>query len=608
MTCADIIRGNATLQENFAQFQVPSPLEEAPPPAPTPNGKSPKPNGIPKVYVIDGLLDLSLCLHNLQAFDIRMAACECLKAYFFNHPGIREHFLRRAIDGHKSGMFEAANVLTTLLRSPTEDSTVDPYRYWFAACIMLHLTFENATTKELARQVTEGNEAEGEEVVTSIQIITSHLIASLSRSEDERVIIGYLMLLLCWLFEDLDGVNELLEESGNIQRLMQTVLKTSSSEAIVQGLAAMLLGVVYEFSTKDSPVPRGTLQSLLMSTMGRDRYTDKLGKLRAHPAVRDFEMIPQKLDPSTGALPDVFFDSTFVEFFKDNYSRILRAIDRDPGMEISVVTNGVQKGISRELVDSLRTQLDEKDKSLQECQTNVAHLEQQLGQERANLRRTEESTSVELSRVKAINDNLQRNHEQELQQIREQHAVREQELQRHIDTARRTAEEEYSRMEKKAAAELQAKVQEYENRLIQMEEEFKKEMKLKDEQNEKEKEELRKQTEEGRKRRQSEADRSSRRSEAQMADLKATISRLEVDLMKVCPHFHDNNMRACADGIQANKSKSLEVQAAKEASEKAEKNARALEGQISSLQKELTQVNKCHLRKLVRSIVLIRYP
>lgn len=499
--------------------------------------------------MIDGLLDLSLCLHNLQAFDIRLSACECLKAYFFNHPGIREHFLRRAIDGHKSGVFEAANVLTTLLRSPTEDDTVDPYRYWFAACIMLHLTFENPTTKELARQVTEGNEAEGEEVVTSIQIITSHLVASLSRNEDERVTVGYLMLLLCWLFEDLDGVNEILEEGSNVQRLIQTVVKTSPSETIVQGLAAMLLGVVYEFSTKDSPVPRGTLQSLLMSSMGRDRYIDKLSRLRAHPAVRDYEMIPQKLDPSTGALPDVFFDSTFVEFFKDNYSRVLRAIDRDPGMEISVVTNGVQKGISRELVDSLRTQIDEKEKALQECQANVSHLEQQLGQERANLRRTEETTSVELSRVKAINGSLQHSHEQELKQLREQHVLREQELQKHVDTARRTAEEEYNRLEQKAAGELQVKIKEYEDRLIQMEEEFKKELKLKDEQNEKEKEEVRNETELGRKRRQSEADRSARRSEAQMADLKATISRLEVDLMKVCcsPVFRF--------GIDANRSR-----------------------------------------------------
>lgn len=588
MTCADIIRGNQTLQENFAQLQVPSPLESAPPV----NGTGPQANGIPKVYVIDGLLDLALCLHNLQAFDMRMAACECLKAYFFNHTGIREHFLRRAIDGHKSGTIESANVLTTLLRSPTEDPTVDPYRYWFAACIMLHLVAENPTTKELARQVTEGNEAEGEEVVTSIQIITSHLIGSLSRSEDERVIIGYLMLLLCWLFEDLDGVNELLEEGSNVQRLIQTVVKNSSSETMVQGLSAMLLGVVYEFSTKDSPVPRGTLQPLLMNSMGRDKYIDKLSKLRAHPAVRDFEMIPQKLDPSTGALPDVYFDATFVEFFKDNYSRILRAIDRDPGMEISVVTNGVQKGISRELVDSLRTQLDEKEKALQECQASVAHAEQQLGQERADLRRTQETTSLELSRVKAVNDSLQQNHEQELKQLREQQSQREAELQKHIDTSRRTVESEFDRLQKKAEADLQAKVQEYEDRLIKMEEEFKKEMKLKDEQHQKDTEEVRKQTEDGRKRRQSEADRSARRAEAEKADLKATISRLEVDLMKVRRAFTCDSSLSLGILIvlQAKKSNTTELQAAKEASERAEKKARDAEAKLKEAQKKAGEV------------------
>lgn len=554
VTCADIIRGNQMLQENFAQLQVPSPLASAPP-----NGNGPQANGIPKVYVIDGLLDLSLCVHNLQAFDIRMAACECLKAYFFNHAGIREHFLRRAIDGHKSGAFESANVLTTLLRSPNEESSVDPYRHWFAACIMLHLVFENATTKDLARQVTEGNEEEGEEVVTSIQIITSHMISSLSRSDDERIVIGYLMLLLCWLFEDLDAVNDLLEEASNVQRLIQTVVKNSSSETMVQGLAAMLLGVVYEFSTKDSPVPRGTLQSLLMSNMGRDRYIDKMGKLRAHPLVRDFEMIPQKLDPSTGSLPDVFFDETFVDFFKDNYSRILRAIDRDPGMEISVVTNGVQKGISRELVDSLRTQLDEKENALQECQANASHLEQQLGQEKADSRRLKETSSVELSRLKAVNESLQRNHEEEIRQIRQQAGLREVELQKHIDNARRMTESELDRLQKKTDADLQAKIQEYENKLRQAdqehqkqlkalegklqqkEEQHQKELQLKEEQHLKEVEEARKQAEEGRKRRQSEADRGARRAEAEKADLKATISRLEVDIMKVQMHHRKSN-------------------------------------------------------------------
>lgn len=526
------------------------------------DGNGAQANGVPKIYVIDGLLDLTLCVHSLQAFDIRMAACETLKAYFFNHPGIREHFLRRAIEGHKSGTIEAANILTTLLRSPTEESTVDPYRHWFAACIMLHLVFENATTKELARQVTEGNEAEGEEVVTSIQIITSHLIGSLSRNDDERITIGYLMLLLCWLFEDLDGVNELLEEGSNVQRLIQTVVKNSSSETLVQGLCAMMLGVAYEFSTKDSPIPRGTLQPLLMSNMGRDRYIDKMSKLRAHPHVRDFEMIPQKLDPSTGKLPEVYFDETFVDFFKDNYSRILRAIDRDPGMEISVITNGVQKGISRELVDSLRSQLDEKEKALQGCQASLAHLEQQLGQERADTRRLKETSSVELTRIKSVNESLQRNHEAEIRQLHEQYSAREAELQRHVETARKEAASEIERLQKradtaqkeaaaeveslqkKAEVDLKAKIEayekqlrlkeeEYQNQLALKEEEYQKQLALKDEQRTREVEEVRKQTQEGHRRRQSEADRSSRRAEAEKADLKATISRLEVDLMKV---------------------------------------------------------------------------
>ncbi len=72
-------------------------------------------------------------------------------------------FLRRAIDGHKLGADENANVLTTLLRSPTEASSSDPYRYWFAAVIMLHLLYENPTAKAMAMAVTEGDESSGEE-------------------------------------------------------------------------------------------------------------------------------------------------------------------------------------------------------------------------------------------------------------------------------------------------------------------------------------------------------------------------------------------------------------------------------------------------------------
>jgi hypothetical protein len=371
-------------------------------------------NGIPKVYVIDGLLDLTLSVPTPTAFDTRMAACECIKAYFYNHPAIRKHFLRRAIDGHKTGADETANVLTTLLQPLDSHVSGDPYRYWFAAVILFHLIHEDGEAKSLAMTLTEGDASTGEEVVTCIQTITENLIIGIQKHVDERVLVAYLMLLCGWLYEDPDGVNDFLGEGSNIQSLVQAVLNAGSDGVLVAGLAAVLLGTVYEFSTKDSPVPRATIHPILASRMGRDLYVDRIMKLRSHPLLRDFEVLPQKLNSAPqGGLPEVFFDRTFVEFIKDNFSRIIRAIDRDPGMEVPVISNGVQKGISREMVDSLRSQLEQKSKALEKAEEDLSVIGRQLGQEQADHRRARETASVELSRIKQVNEALQRHHEED---------------------------------------------------------------------------------------------------------------------------------------------------------------------------------------------------
>jgi intracellular protein transport protein USO1 len=405
--CADIIRANPEIQESFSELQVPAVLEQTP----TPNGQNGKASGVQRVYIIDGLLDLILCTSSNQAFDLRLAACQCLKAWFFNHQVIRLHFLRRAIDGHMSERQESANVLTTLLQTSSSPAANDPYRHWFAAVIVLHLIYDNPEAKALAMSISEGDAEKGEEVVTCIQTITAHLISGLGGTADERVTIGYLMLLIGWLFEDLDGVNDFLGEGGNI-RVLAEALKHPLNNELVKGLCAMLLGVVYEFSTKDSPISRLKLHQVILGPM-REKYVDALNKLRSHPCIRDFEVMPQKLDDS-GSLPDVFFDDTFVEFFKDNFSRIARAIDREPGMEISVMTNGVQKGISRELVDSLRAQLEEKERALQAAEVVQASLSQQLGQEKANHQSSKADAAAEVDRIKDINRSLQQNHEDEV--------------------------------------------------------------------------------------------------------------------------------------------------------------------------------------------------
>ncbi|KAI0428174.1 p115 like vesicle tethering protein [Xylaria sp. FL1042] len=544
-TCADTIRGNARLQENFAQLQVPSVLEITP----STNGRSDKLNGVPSVYVIDGLLDLVLSVPSTQAFDLRVAACQCIKAYFFSHPEVRMHFLRRAIEGHASGVDETANVLTTLLQPVSTSAANDPYRHWFAATIVFHLVFENPEGKALAMSVTEGDAESGEEVVTSIQTITAHLVTALSRGEDDRVSVGYLMLLIGWLFEDVDGVNDFLGEGSNIHALAQEVVRHPPSSVLVQGLCAMILGVIYEFSTKDSPIPRSTLHSVILSRVGREKYMDAFNKLRSHALMRDFEVTPQKADGS-GNLPDVFFDATFVDFFKDNYSRIARAIDRDPGLEISVVTNGVQKGISRELVDSLRSQLEEKEQVLQATLTDVASLNGKLGQEQADHRRSKEASIAELARIKSVNEAIQHHHQEELKKLETQHQAKIDAHQKQLEAA-----------QKSAAAVLES---------------------VRAEHNAKEAE-LQKQVDYVRKMAEAEAARVQRRAEAEMADLRATISRLEVDLMKA--------KKAKTQEIEAiRRDFNSKLSAEESKSKAAEKRAADLENQLSTKQGELGEI------------------
>ncbi|KAK0651324.1 p115 like vesicle tethering protein [Cercophora newfieldiana] len=586
VACGDMIRGNAKMQETFAGLQVPSPLAEMA------NGQGPQANGVPKVFVIDGLLDIILALSSLQAFDLRMAACTCLKAYFYKHAEIRKHFLTRAIHGHKIKADELTNVLTTLLQPLPEAVAADPYRYWFAAVLMLHLIHENPETKALAMAVTEGDEASGEEVVTSIQTIAAHLISTVAKAEDPRVIIGYLMLLLCWLFEDLDGVNDFLDEFTNLQGIIQAAIENPNGDVIVQGLSAMLAGVVYEFSTKDSPVPRATVRDMILTRMGRDRYVDKLAKLRSYPFMRDFEVLPQKLLDPLGGLPDVFLDDTFVEFFKDNYSRILRAIDREPGLEISVVTNGVQKGISRELVDSLRAEVAQKDKALQALETEKSSLASKLGQAQADERRAKDEAAASAARANAAAESLRSqlsardralqsasdttsSLRQQLSQEQEAHHQVKTELSRLKnvnDGLQRYHEEEMNMMK----AKVRAKEEEMNARLRAKEEEMKRKLAEKAE-------EMQRQLDVQRKTSELEAERIRRRIEAEMADLKATKSRIEVDLMKA------NKARTTAEAKVAEemegvrgKMKGLEEGLRKEVEGK-EEERRAVQGELDDL-------------------------
>ena len=63
------------------------------------------------------------------------------------------------------------------------------------------------------------------------------------------------------------------------------------------------------------------------------------------------------------------------------------------------------------MVDSLRTQVDEKERAVQDAQKTIGSLELQLGQEQANHRHSKEYHETELSRMKIVHEAMQRQHD-----------------------------------------------------------------------------------------------------------------------------------------------------------------------------------------------------
>jgi hypothetical protein len=146
---ADLIDGNAPLQQGFAQMQV------APPEL-----QSPEAEGVVECFVIEALLDMALLNSSIDFFDTRLAACRCLEAYFNGNQPVRQHFLTHAIDLH-AVKDESANALTCLLNLDN-DSRHDPYRVWIASVILIHLIYEDKDAKVMATAVREGDAEAGE--------------------------------------------------------------------------------------------------------------------------------------------------------------------------------------------------------------------------------------------------------------------------------------------------------------------------------------------------------------------------------------------------------------------------------------------------------------
>ncbi|KAG9686767.1 hypothetical protein KCU95_g11459, partial [Aureobasidium melanogenum] len=453
-TCADAIIYNSPLQEAFASFQVPVTAEA---PAPV-NGVAAKVQ--PKVmYVIEALLNLVLSASPSRTIDLRSAACSLIKAYFHGHDRIKLHFLQRAIAGYTEGEEEDINILSTLLNGPQlGPATPDPPRFVFASDITCQLLFNLQDAKSMLMSVSEGDADKGEDVITAIQTLSGHLLSSLQNDLDPQISVSYLNLLITFLFDEPAAVNDCLAEGSSLMGvLIDNALLTANSQvaadpikSLLPGLSAILLGTIYEFSTKDSPIPRRTLHPLLTSKLGRQKYFDALLQFRQNPIIRDSEFLAPEIEGAA-----ILFGDEFVDWFKDEYGRLKRVIDREPGIE---VVRPSDVGVDRDVLDDLREKIKARDEKLQQIEQDDLAAKQKSDQAEAehrhqiqSLQSSQRSMEAEVERVKRINEALQRDHDVELQRVsgelRSQLAQFQLESRNNLQTLRDQHKQELERLE-----------------------------------------------------------------------------------------------------------------------------------------------------------------
>lgn len=95
---------------------------------------------------------------------------------------------------------------------------------------------------------------------------------------------------------------------------------------MVQGLAAFLLGICYEFNWEtDALISRATIQPIILSRIGLDHFAACITRVRESKpfkaAVPYMVVLPS--EEGAGKLPGLFFDYSFVEFMKRTFGNVV---------------------------------------------------------------------------------------------------------------------------------------------------------------------------------------------------------------------------------------------------------------------------------------------
>ena len=368
LSLADLISNNKDAQDYFAKASAIT--------------ADPLSNGEHDSEDIDPLLTL-LLQGGEDSFDMRYAVSSCVLSFAQGNQERKLKILQNMIDAYLAS--KDHNILDCML---SVDAQEDQLSVWFATCTLLHLTHDDEDARQQLTELMIGDAAAGEEEVSIIQTISGNLITSIQR-ERSRATAAYLMLLSSWLFDAPRNVADFLEEQSTLQAVIGA-LQSDANSTIIKGLCAILLSITYAFNFADeSSINRRSLQTMLLR-VGREVVVGCIVQFSHLDVLREDHISHEK----------PLLDKTFIEFFRDNYGQIRKAVDQPPVPPTTRKEEQLQEEQARndDMISELETELERKSKSLDET-TNLLktrHEEmQRLRDEVAYMNRKHESESAQ---------------------------------------------------------------------------------------------------------------------------------------------------------------------------------------------------------------------
>lgn len=335
-----------------------------------------------------------------QAMAVRTAALAAFDALVAQNVDVRMTLLHALVAAPAPGqnhgnsnqllLESIAHLPSTSLVSSTTSTKFDASQYLFASLMLSSLLHGSDTTKEFARRIhldqsgrcvasatLQAPEGDEDPPTTLLHLIVGNLAmamrelgeavrreraaaadANTSSSEDwTRVIVGYLVLLCHWLWQSPESVADLISESANLQVVLQPVAQSSGVDVVIQGLAAFVLGELYEFnpltSQEDGVLTRQAMHPILYSRIGPDAFSTRLVRLKSDPRFATVgpdvfeQFVTLAAQPGKDDTPQLYFSWLFVEFWKEHYARMQKAVLVEPD-----TTSASSAESSAELLDA----------------------------------------------------------------------------------------------------------------------------------------------------------------------------------------------------------------------------------------------------------------